>query len=63
MPPPGNLPHPGMETQSVCLLLWQAGYLPLVSPGDPFISDTGLQFFCVMSLSGFGNGDDGGLIE
>ena len=29
---PGNPPHPGTEPQSLRLLHWQAGSLPLVSP-------------------------------
>ena len=28
-PPPGNLPDPGMEPMSLCLLHWEAGSLPL----------------------------------
>ena len=36
-PPPGDLPHPGMESTSLMLLLWQAGSLPLVPPGKPNI--------------------------
>ena len=32
-PAPGDLPNPGIEPGSICLLLWQAGSLPLVPPG------------------------------
>ena len=31
--PPGDLPHPGTEPASLCLLQWQAGSSPLTSPG------------------------------
>ena len=34
-PPPGDLPHPGTESESLSLLHWQAGSLPLVPPGKP----------------------------
>ena len=34
-PPPGDLPHPGIEPASLCLLHWQAGFLPLGQPGKP----------------------------
>ena len=34
-PPPENLPNPGIEPTSVCLLCCQAGSLPLVPPGKP----------------------------
>ena len=33
--PPGNLPEPGIETTSVCLLHWLLGSLPLVLHGKP----------------------------
>ena len=36
-PPPGDLPNPGMERSSFCLLHWQAGSLPLVPPGNPIL--------------------------
>ena len=32
-PPPGDLPDPGMEPVLLCLLHWQVGSLPLMSPG------------------------------
>ena len=32
-PPPGDLPDPGIEPASLCLLCWQAGSLSLVPPG------------------------------
>ena len=32
LPSPGDLPGPGIEPMSVCLLHWQAGSLPLASP-------------------------------
>ena len=31
-PPPGDLPNPGIEPMSLCLLHWQAGSLPLPGP-------------------------------
>ena len=34
-PPLGDLPDPGIEPASLCLLHWQAGSLPLVLPGKP----------------------------
>ena len=33
--PPGDLPRPGIELASLCLLHWQAGSLPLAPPGKP----------------------------
>ena len=35
--PPGDLRDPGIEhiRSLLCLLRWQAGYLPLVPPGKP----------------------------
>ena len=34
MPPPGDLPDPGIEPSSVSCL-WQAGSLPLAPPENP----------------------------
>ena len=34
--PPGDLPNPGIEPESLCLLQWQVGSLPLAPPGKPF---------------------------
>ena len=34
-PPPGHLPDSGTKCKSLSLLPWQAGSLPLVSPGKP----------------------------
>ena len=34
-PPPGNLPHPGIELVSLILQYWQVGSLPLAPPGKP----------------------------
>ena len=34
-PPPGDLPHPGIKPESLCLLHWQMGSLPLAPPGEP----------------------------
>ena len=36
-PSPGDLPNPGTEPTSLCLLQWQAGSLPLAPPGKPKI--------------------------
>ena len=36
-PPPADLPDPGIEPSLLCLLHWQAGSLPLVPPGKPFV--------------------------
>ena len=33
--PPGDFPDPGIEPESLNLLCWQAGSLPLVPPGKP----------------------------
>ena len=35
MPSSGDLPDPGIEPTSLCLLHWQAGSLPLAPPGKP----------------------------
>ena len=37
-PPPGDLPNPGIEPTSVCLLSWQKGSLPLALPEKPNFS-------------------------
>ena len=37
-PPPGDLPDAEIKTVSLCLLHWQAGSLPLASPGKPQIN-------------------------
>ena len=37
-PPPGDLPHPGIELHLLHILHWQAGSLSLVPPGKPFSS-------------------------
>ena len=34
-PPPGDLPDPGFEPASLCLLHWWVGSLPLAPPGKP----------------------------
>ena len=34
-PPPRDLPDPGIEPTSLCLLHWQVGSLPLAPPGKP----------------------------
>ena len=34
-PPPGDLPDPGIQPASVCLLHWQVRPLPVVPPGKP----------------------------
>ena len=34
-PPPGDLPDPGIESTSLCLLHWQMDSLPLAPPGKP----------------------------
>ena len=38
-PPPGDLPNPGMQTESLTshLLQWQVGSLPLVPPGKSML--------------------------
>ena len=40
-PPPGDLPDPGIEPESLDLLPWQAGSSPLVPPGKStlFVQD------------------------
>ena len=37
-PPPGDLPDPGIEPKSLCLLHWQAGSLPLNHLGSSYYS-------------------------
>ena len=34
-PTPGDLPDPGIEPTSLCLLHWKVGSLPLAPPGKP----------------------------
>jgi len=34
-PPSGDLPNPGIEPESLCLLHWQVGSLLLAPPGKP----------------------------
>ena len=36
-PPPGDIPNSGIET--LCLLRWQMGSLPLAPPGKPCYSN------------------------
>ena len=36
-PPPGDLPHPGTEFVSLCLLQWQVDSLPLAPPEKPHL--------------------------
>ena len=38
-PPPGDHPDPGIQSHLFCLLHWQAGSLPLVSPRNPSLMD------------------------
>ena len=42
-PPPGDLPHPGVEPPSLMSLHWQAGSLPLAPPGKPIYSTAIIQ--------------------
>ena len=35
-PSPGDLPNPGIEPESLNLLHWQVGCLPLEAPGKPY---------------------------
>ena len=37
-PPPRDLPNPGTELESLSLLHWQVGSLPLVPPGKSLLS-------------------------
>ena len=37
-PPPGDLPHPGIEPTPLMSPDWQAGSLPLMAPGKPMPS-------------------------
>ena len=34
-PPPGDLSDPGIKPESLTLLRWQVGSVPLVPPGKP----------------------------
>jgi len=36
-PPPEDLSYPGIKLHLLCLLHWQAGSLPLVPPGKPWL--------------------------
>ena len=36
-PPPGDLPNPGMELESLMSPAWQLGSLPLAPPGKPIL--------------------------
>ena len=45
MPFSGDLPDPGTESISLCLLYWQAGSLPPVPPGEA-PSNNGLFYCC-----------------
>ena len=36
-PPPGDLPDPGIQPVSLCLLHWQAGSSPLAPAGKPML--------------------------
>ena len=52
-PPPGDLPDPGIKPRTqgsnpalLCLLHWQAGSLPLASPGKPFHDCLVILFPC-----------------
>ena len=38
-PPPGDHSDPGIESHLLCLLHWQAGSLPVVSPRKPSLMD------------------------
>ena len=42
-PPPGDLPYPGIKPCLFHFLHWQAGSLPLVPPGKPFIQSTSCE--------------------
>ena len=45
-PPPGDLPHPGIQPLSISLLHWQAGSLPLpLAPGEPVKINISLSAF------------------
>ena len=35
LPPPGDIPHPGVELSVLSLLHWQGGSLSLALPGKP----------------------------
>ena len=36
IPTPGDLPDPGIQPASLCLLHWQMDSLPLAPPGKPY---------------------------
>ena len=40
---PGDLPNPGIEPTSLCLLHWQADSLPLAPPGKPTLEKSTLE--------------------
>ena len=42
-PPPGDLPDPGIQPASHCLLHWQVGSSPLMPPGKPYAPVMSLQ--------------------
>ena len=43
-PPPGDLPDPGIQPESPCLLHWQVGSSPLVPPGELYAPVMSVQF-------------------
>ena len=60
-PPPEYLSHPGWNLHLLCLLHWQAGCLPLATPGKPIIHMSTLlginilPFFLKMQKTEFRN--------
>ena len=51
-PPPGDLPNPGINPCLLRLLHWQAGSLPLVSPGKPHLNTDNISFSPVGGIGG-----------
>ena len=45
--PPGDLPNPGMEPMSLCLLHWQAGSLPLGTTWEALKYKLVMQTLCI----------------
>ena len=60
MPSSGDLPDPGIESVSLCLLCWQVASLPLVSPGDSHSKESACNAGDPGSIPGLGTSPGGG---
>ena len=53
-PSPGDLPNQGLNPHLLGLLLWQAGSLPLVPPGKPYMQILPCFKHCTWASKDFG---------